>query len=366
MVKLIKEISKKIIFPLVTVVALSGNSFANQRELLDIKKIYLTSCVNEEICSSNSKDVSLEDIVKLNVVLEGDQNGEKIYFSSEKNIKINGKKIDPSTVRSLDFKPSSIKWFKLESEKTDYNNWANGDFIWDDIRYTETLIDNDNNLSISADANPSDKSKDVNNGLGTMRYKVEVTYGNKKLSTPGKESKNSRGIKKNVHRISFRKDDSFLGRLTAFFNLPYIYGSAGRNNTDNQPENYIGSDCADLMVWAYRNTGKDIDYTYAAGLTKITETILKEKNLFTDGESYYDRDKQLIFGEDVKKGDLILFGKWHVGAISEDKSNPNGKFKGGPDKIFNKYDLMIHTYFDSPKIENVDGYGPFSILRWKN
>ena len=217
MVKLFKEISKKIMFPLITIVALSGNSLANQGKLLDIKGIYLTSCVNEKICSTSSKDVSLEDIVKLNVVLEGYQNDEKIYFSDEKNIEIKGRKIDPSIVRSWSFKDPSIKWFKLESEKTDYNNWMGGNFVWDNIKYTETLIDDSNNWSILADAHPSDKSRDINDGLGTMRYKVELTYGDKKLSTPGKKSKNSRGIKNNVHRIKLEREikeiDTSLGKV---------------------------------------------------------------------------------------------------------------------------------------------------------
>tara|TARA_B100000315_G_scaffold247644_1_gene276646 strand:- start:2703 stop:3806 length:1104 start_codon:yes stop_codon:yes gene_type:complete len=362
----LKNIGKKAIVTLAMLIVLKGNVLSNSSKPIDINQIYLTSCVNNEICSTESKDVTLENKVKLNLVVEASQDGKKLYFSNIDNIKINGSKINSSFIKQWNAKDTLIRWFKVESQKNNYDNGGNENFHWDKIKYKETLIDNGNKWVLQADGSPTDKSKDINDGLGTMRYKVEVRYNGKKISSPGKESTNSKGIEDKVHRISFRKDNSFVGWLTSYFNLPYIYASSGKNNKEHQTEKYIGSDCADLIVGAYRKTGRNIPYTYAAGLTKFADIIIDEKNLYTGSENYYNYNKPLKFGSDVKIGDLILFGKWHVGAIVEDKSNPNSKYKGAPDGLFNKYDMMVHTLFNTPVKESIGEFGGGSILRWKN
>jgi hypothetical protein len=366
--KSFKNLRKKIVITTATLATIIGlqSKISNSQNKSEIKDIYLTSCVNNGVCSTESKDVLLEDKVKLNLVIEADSEGKNVYFSDSKNLNINGKKIEPSFIKSWGDKNHKIKWYKVEPQKNDYNNGSNGNFHWDTPDYKESLIDDKNNWIISADAHPTDPSIDINNGLGTMRYKVEFIQNGKKLETAGKESKDLQGIKNNVHRISFRKDNSYLGWLTSLFNLPYIYGSSGKTNEDHQTERYIGADCADLIIAAYRKLGNNIPYTYTGGLFDYADKIIDEKNLFTDGENYYNNQKLLKYGKDVKIGDLIIFGRWHTGAIAEDRSNPKGKYKGKADSILNKYDLMIHTLFDVPEKINIDGYGGFSILRWKD
>ncbi|MEK6757796.1 MAG: hypothetical protein AABX88_01580 [Nanoarchaeota archaeon] len=364
--KSLKGMAKSAMIMLATIVALGGNVQSSQHKPKDINKVYLTSCIDNQVCSTESKNVRLENKVKLNLVAESEENRKKIYFSESDNIYINGKKIESSEIKRWDSKNIPIKWFKIEPKNNNYSNGSGEKFHWDKIKYKETLIDDGNNWVLNADATPTDSSKNINDGLGTMRYKFEVINNGKKISSPGKESTNLYGINDDVHRISFRKDNSFVGWLTSFFNLPYIYGSSGKSNKEHQTEKYIGSDCADLIVGAYRKTGKNIPYTYVAGLTKFTDTIIDEKNLDSDGENYYYNNKSLKFGSDVKVGDLILFGKWHVGVLVEDKSNPDSEYNGGPDGLFNKYDLMIHTLFNTPTKENIGEFGGGSILRWKN
>lgn len=363
--KPLKKLTYKLAITLSMLLGLAGSMYAQEKIHPQINKIYLTSYVDNQTCSTKPKNTTLENKVNLNLVAETQKDGKTFYFSKSKNLCLNGEKVDTSKILSWTPDDLSIKWFKVESERDSYNNGGRDYFRWDTPTYKETLIDT-NKWIIEADAHPTEKFKDINNGLGTMRYKVQIIHNGKKLSTPGKESTNTQGIKKDVHRVSFRKDDSFIGWLTSFFNLPYIYGSEGKNLANHQAENYVGADCADLLVAAYRKTGKNNPYTYAVGLRDFTNVILKQENLRTNGENYYDRQKLLKFGEDIKKGDLILFGRYHVGSIVEDRSDPNGKYGGQADGIFNKYDLMIHTLFDVPKKEGFTDQGPFSILRWKN
>jgi len=367
---LLKRSIAKLAIAIPLSVFLAGNIYSQEQSLQhpsqEINKVYLTSSVNNKTSSTNPKNVTLEDKVNLNLVVEAKENGKTIYFSDARDLYLDGKKIDSADIMPWKSNDLSIKWFKVESCRNSYNNRKDGPFKWDEINYKEILVDS-NKWVLQADGHPTNKFNDVNKGLGTMRYSVQVCQGDKKLCTPGKESTNSQGIKKDVHRISFRKDNSFRGWLTSFFNLPYIYGSSGKNSEDHQAENYIGADCADLLVAAHRKTGRNIPYTYAAGLINFADVIVKEKDLKIAGTNYYNGDSLLKFGKDIRKEDLILFNNGlHVGAITEDKSDPNGKYKGGPDGIFNIYDTMIHTLFDVPREESI-GYGTkFSILRWKN
>lgn len=361
------QLSKK--FVAITALLLASHSvsyvnLANQK-YPEIKKVYITSCVNQSSYSTKSKDVRLEDRVKLNLVVESDLDGEKVYFSNSKDIVIAGKKIDKSKIKSGESYDFIIQWYKIEPEGSSYNNWEEGYFINNSPSYKETMIDSGNNWVIDADARPTNKDKDVNDGLGVMRYKAEVFYDGKSFFTQGKDSTNAYGITDKVHRLSFREDDSFTGWLTSFFNLPYIYGSCGKSDEEHQAEKYIGADCADLVVAAYRKLGYKIPYTHVLGLKKHANKIVDEKNLKIKEGTYYDSKKLLKYGRDVQKGDLLFFSDSHVGVLYKDKSDPEGTFKGEADGILNKYDTMIHVYFDNVAQESIEYYGHFSVFRWK-
>ncbi|MEW6558086.1 MAG: hypothetical protein AB1349_12170 [Elusimicrobiota bacterium] len=83
-------------------------------------------------------------------------------------------------------------------------------------------------------------------------YKVKIIYTDKSgkkqvLATPGKESVDYCGITQKVHRIDFRKDNTYLGWLSSYYNVPGVFGSV-----DSQDNEYTGIDCADLVVAGYR------------------------------------------------------------------------------------------------------------------
>lgn len=323
----------------------------------DIRKVYLVSRVNEEPYSTNHKHTRLEDKVRLGLVVEAMIDGKKVYFSESDKVIINDKKTE---AKPWVYGDVTITWYKVEAEKSSYNNWVEGWFMLDTPTYKETKIREGKDWSILADAKPTEEFKDVNEGLGVMRYKVEISYDNKKSSTPGKKSTNLYGITDEVHKVTFRKDDSFTGWMTSFFNTPYVYGS-----TEYQVENYIGLDCADFVIAAYRKAGHNIPYTHVTGLYKYSDVIAKEKDVKINGDDFYHKGKPLAFGKDVKEGDLLVFADSHVGVLYKDKSDPNGEFKGEADGILNKYDLMIHVYFDNPKQECLDFCTRFLVLRLK-
>lgn len=366
-----KNVLRKTAVSVALLTMLAGNTYAiNQRFSVNkayainiakeeiskpsISKVYLVSRVNEESYSTSHKHARLEDKVRLGLVVEAMVDGEKVYFSESNGVIIDDKK---AKTKPWIYGDVTITWYKVESEKSSYNNWEEGRFKMDTPTYKETKIDEED-WSILADAKPTEKLKDVNEGLGTIRYKVEFYYNGKKVSTPGKESTDYQGITNDVHRISFRKDDSFTGWLTSFFNLPYIYG-----NTEYQAENSIGMDCADYVVAGYRKAGHDIPYTHVTGLYKYTNVIADEKDVKITNDDFYHKGKPLAFGKDVKEGDLLIFADSHVGVLYKDKSSPDSKFKGEADGILNKYDIMIHIYFDNPKYEKLDFCTSFSVLR---
>ena len=208
-------------------------------------------------------------------------------------------------------------------------------------------------------------------GLGTLRYKAEVEVDGQTLATAGAEAVDTFGLLPSVHRVSIRKDDSFLGFLSSYLLVPEVFGSAG-GGKNHQTERFTGADCADVMVGAMRRKGAKLAYTNVAGLPSYAKTIAAAIEIDDNGMPTTE-----IAG--VQAGDLIridyggsLRGHTprafdHVAAIWEDRSDPDGPNKGGPDGKLDGFDLVIHMGHPRLKIEPLSGQAPATIdvLRWK-
>jgi hypothetical protein len=208
-------------------------------------------------------------------------------------------------------------------------------------------------------------------GLGTLRFKVEVDLGGSIASSPGMEAVDSFGILPAVHRVSIRQGDDFLGWLSSYLLVPEVFGSAG-GGRDHQTERFTGADCADVMVGAIRRAGKRLAYTNVAGLPSYTKRISGSVAIDERGVP-----STPITG--VKKGDLIRIDyggafahhtprDWdHVAALWEDKSDPAGPNRGGPDGQLDGFDLVIHMGHPRLKIEPMSEQSPATIdvLRWR-
>jgi hypothetical protein len=172
--------------------------------------------------------------------------------------------------------------------------------------------------------------------------------------------------------VSIRRDDTFVGHLTAFLLVPEIFGSAGRGK-NHQTERYIGADCADVLTGAARASGmRRLRYSNVAGMTRDARVIAGPVELDDDGDPAAP-----IRG--VKVGDIIRIDyggalrghtprSWdHVAVLFEDRSDPEGDDRGGPDGQLDRWDLVIHMGHPRLVIEPIGEQSPATVdvLRWK-
>ncbi|MGN6108482.1 MAG: hypothetical protein ACTHU0_25480 [Kofleriaceae bacterium] len=209
-------------------------------------------------------------------------------------------------------------------------------------------------------------------GLGTIRYKVEIELAGATLASPGAASVDALGVRPDVHRVSIRRGDDFLGRLSSYLLVPEVFGSAG-SGRNHQTERFTGADCADVLVGAMRRTGRTLAYTNVAGLPAYARPITKAIELDDHGTPATP-----ITG--VREGDLIridyggaLRGHTprafdHVAALWEDRSDPEGPYQGGPDGQLDGFDLVIHMGHPRLVIEPLSEQSPATIdvLRWRD
>lgn len=167
--------------------------------------------------------------------------------------------------------------------------------------------------------------------VGSFWYQAIVIAGGKLQRSAGLRESTNQGISPKVFRLSVRDGGGYLGYLTSFYNVPGIFGSATR-----QSNNYIGVDCADVLMAAYgkwknKPTSKDYNVSMlASGLTKVAEFDM------SDGTC----PKNISWKTDIRPGDFIAV-KYpssrqyaHIGALHSD-TNKNG--------ILDENDKIIHA-----------------------
>lgn len=197
--------------------------------------------------------------------------------------------------------------------------------------------DNDKSLWAKAWSSVSKLGKQYSVGkryhhdVGSFWFQVEVEKDGKILRSYGIEDSGKRGMSPKVFRVSIRDGEGYLGYLTSFFNVPGVFGS-----TPYQCHNYIGTDCADVLVAAYgqwKNKTITKDYCVATlvdSLPKVAEFDLR-------GGS---PGKKLLWGKDLHPGDIVAVrygGRkryQHIGALSGD-ANGNG--------VLDRSDPVIHA-----------------------
>lgn len=238
---------------------------------------------------------------------------------------------------------SAVRWFKIEPTVGALDN-TTPSFHFEPVTYVETeLAACAGKLECPADITPT-KLPTVEQlpGLGTMAFRVECeTTKGQKLSTPGAGSTKYGGLTRDVFRVTYRRDDSLIGYATELLNTPYIFGSAGPDGR-NQSDLLIGSDCADLVIYARRRAGKKATYT-----------------------SSYDIDRQappLKEGVPARVGDLVHFpGSRHVAILFEDRE---------PLGVVTEDDLILHTCWAPPTVQRMGDTGcvsrPYRVLRFRD
>ena len=239
----------------------------------------------------------------------------------------------------------SIRWFQIIPDTSqDYKNanhpWEPNPYQWvgfGEIQYQRVEITqfyNQPEVQISSavlkDPTP-EISPFYHHDLGSFWFDVELTLTDGSVvKTAGLEKNDNRGLSPKVFRISYVTDNAYLGYLTSFFNVPGLFGSV-----PYQSKNYIGADCADVLMAANAILTKTKleDFNVA----RLVKTFPRHAKLnVSNGQP----DKELRWGEDVHPGDFIAVRYSprqqyaHIGALYKDE-NQNG--------LLDKEDGVLHA-----------------------
>ncbi len=167
--------------------------------------------------------------------------------------------------------------------------------------------------------------------VGSFWFQVEVECEGRIERSPGIGESDHRGLSPGVLRVSVRESDDFIGYVTSYLNVPGLYGS-----TNYQSENYIGVDCADVLVAAHRRVrGQSTSRNYNVSHLVDLLTHVAEFDLRGGAPSV-----TLEWGADIRPGDLLAvrytrkrqYG--HIGALYSDV-NRNGRL--------DRNDMMLHA-----------------------
>jgi hypothetical protein len=202
----------------------------------------------------------------------------------------------------------------------DHGKWIG----FDRLEYFESALTGDGTTRLVRDALPSANASlpscapraEPWAGLGAMHLAATVHLGDDAAATAGAEDAPDGTIAARVFRYSFRSGNDFIGWLTSYFNVPYLFGSAGKG-AKAQAERYVGADCADVLVAALRRLGGKIEYTSVADLVDALPHVTGPVHV---GDLY-----ALDY---VDYADLPR--SWdHIVALVEDRG-PDGKPDGKP------------------------------------
>ena len=180
---------------------------------------------------------------------------------------------------------------------------------------------------------------------GSSWFQVEIEKGGAIQRSPGIDEGDARGLSPNVFRMSIRDGDGYLGFVTSYLNVPGLFGS-----TPYQSGNYVGVDCADVLMAAFsrsRGQAPQRDYNVAM-LVKELSTVARFA--LAGGRP----DAAVAFGSQVRPGDLIATryaGQrqfQHVGALYSD-ANADGRLDEG--------DLVLHAGPDSLHVSRLSEGG---------
>jgi hypothetical protein len=175
-----------------------------------------------------------------------------------------------------------------------------------------------------------------------------------------------------VHRVSIRRDDTYLGWLTSYFLVPEVFGSAGPG-ANHQTERFVGVDCADVLIGALHAQGhEDVPYSSVSALDQYTTLVAGPADLDEDGKAV-DADVTGALPGDIIRIDYS--GVWagstprswdHVAVLSEDRSDPTGPLEGRGDGLLDGFDVVVHLGHPRLTIEPLGRQCPMRIdvLRW--
>lgn len=263
-------------------VTASSEDNLQKKPLLD--ELIVISTIGN-IPDNTSKIVKYQDKVDLFAVVKDRE--ENYYLGNDDTIsdmiKINNKtySIENGTLKrwnKIAWGELNIKWYKImprmepSHPRSGYEWYSNvftegekeGEFAeYVVIEYTQTLLDK------------SGWSIALTNEIGTARFRAEVNYDGKLLSSPGQldplhpnyvvAEDYHKGIKPSIHCISrtSNNENRLIRYIEALRGVPWLWG-ADYKTGDNDAQKHqselpsaIGIECADLIISALRAMGND-------------------------------------------------------------------------------------------------------------
>lgn len=322
-----------------------------------ITEVRVVSRVGDGPIDDRPKRATARETVTLYAVLTVRDGDRVVHFSGASDpVTVDGKR--RVTRPMAEAPPSALRWFKVEPAAESMSNEASGRFRFEPIDYAETEVAAwRGRPSVPADVRPT-LTTDRGGGLGTMRFMAVATADGARVASPGRSARRGRGsggLTDAVHRISIRRDDTYLGFLTELYGQPYIWASAGTSPRAHQSERLEGADCADFVIYGWRRLGHDVAYTWTGALPQVTR-LLSRGRVGDDGVYVDERGRPIRF---PRAGDLLLFPR-HVGALVADRGTPG---------VLDREDVMVHAYFATPREQPVGETdyrdAPIEVRRWR-
>ena len=257
--------------------------------------------------------------------------------------------LEPSQKLTMRFNVAnakSIKWYQIIPNTSKfYKNanypWEKNAYQWSDygkIDYDRIEIkafENKKEVALTQkilEANRPKNNPYYHSELGSFWFEVEAVKANGKVvETKGIKNVERKGLSPKVFRVSYMENDDYLGYLTTFFNVPGIFGSM-----PYQSRNYIGVDCADVLVATSKVMNKQANTKNYNVVMLVDKFQTKVKVKIKNGTP----NAILKWGKEFKKGDFIAVkyrenGRYaHIGMLYEDV-NKNG--------VLDKQDTIINA-----------------------
>jgi hypothetical protein len=218
-----------------------------------------------------------------------------------------------------------IRWFQIIPDTSKYyknanHPWEENAYKWVGFGKIDYVVKELTELRGKPSIDPltaaaQHKMRLYQGELGSFWFQVQVRKATKILRSPGIEDNDSRNLRPSVFRITVRSSGEYLGHLTGFFNVPGVFGSI-----PYQCSNYIGIDCADVLVTAY-NKWKEKPNTKDYNVDMLVSQWPKVTRAEISGGKPAE---ELKWSADVKLGDLIAVkysGRkryQHIGALYKD------------------------------------------------
>lgn len=255
-----------------------------------------------------------------------------------------------------------ITWYLVESAQPSWRNRERNPGWWDAVRYNELELPWDGYGVVDVDVRParlrgvSWKGKSV----GTMRVKAVVELESVVLSTPGAEAAGTGGVLDGVRRVTRLggSGNAVVDAALGLANLPYIWGSAPVGGAGDWPshqaELFVGADCADLVVAAWRMSGlANESYTSVARLLERHADSRIQIAGRRDGVYVGTAGAPIRFGPGGAEAGAMIgwrfgpnLGKSHAAVLVEDRGPT-----GAPNGSLDEWDLVLHALWEPPVLE---------------